>query len=413
MWGVVAVALVVRVAWALIVPVDPISDSKAYDLLARNLAAGHGYAFEPGRPSAYWPVGTSALYAALYVVFGSSHTSIVVLNILIGTATVWLTTALASEGFGPRAGLVAGLLLALWPGQVEFTTVLASELPFNLAYLTALFVVTRPQLHPAVRVVLTGAALAAASYNRPIALLLPFVFAWVRLIGPGGPRPRSWRRAGPVLAEMAGMLVVMAALILPWSLRNARALGHPVPVSTNGGPNLWMGNNPSSKGDYMPLPDSVRGMDEVRRDKLLKEQAVAYIRQHPGAFVTRTLRKLVRTHERETIGVSWNVTGLERTFGSGVLTPLKFLSSAYWGTAVVLAIVGALAALRQQGMLLWLGQPAIVLWAYFGMLHAVIVAGDRYHYPCVPQIAALAGLGLVQIGMLLPNSRKATPDSND
>ena len=40
------------------------------------------------------------------------------------------------------------------------------------------------------------------------------------------------------------------------------------------------------------------------------------------------------------------------------------------------------------------GDPAIVLWTYFAVLHAIIVAGDRYHYPSVPPIAALAGLAL-------------------
>lgn len=393
-WAIVAIALALRLSWAAAVPIEPVSDSRVYDLFARNLADGHGYCFVPGTPTAYWPVGTPALYAALYATIGRDYGPVAILNALIGTATVALTLLLARDWFGRRASLIAGLLLALWPGQVEFTSVMASELPFNLCWLAALYAATRPRLHPALRAVSSGAALAAACYIRPVALLLPAVFAWIRLVGPDGPPLRS-RRAALIAVEAAGSVAVMMALILPWTLRNARAFGRPVLISANGGANLWMGNNPGTQGGYMPLPDSVDGLDEASRDLVLKEEATRYIRERPAAFVARTLVKLARTHERETSGVAWNRPGLERAFGPAVLTPLKLLSTAYWSAAVLLALLGAAAALRNAGPWRWLGQPAVLIWAYFALLHAVIVAGDRYHYPSVPAIAALAGLGVV------------------
>jgi len=393
--GVVVLALALRAAWGAAVPVVPLSDCVVYDLMAKNIVSGQGYAFEPGKPSAYWPVGTSAMLAVVYKLFGDGfgYAPAVVLNVLIGTATVWLTMALARHWFGARVGLATGLLMAVWPGQIEFSTILGSELPFNLCVVAALFVESRDRWSPGVRAVLTGVALAAASYVRPVSLLLPAILIWCRLVGPEAGR----RRPLAVLAEAAVVVVVMAALIAPWTIRNAKAFGRPVLISTNGGPNLWMGNNPNSTGGYMPLPDEVEGMSEVDREEFLKSQAKEYILENPRAFVVGLAKKWVLLHDRENIGVVWNQEGLIRSFGPGSLTPLKVVSSGYWWGVMLLAFCGVAAALSRLGVVSCLGLAPLVLWGYFMAVHVVVVGGDRYHYPSVPMIAALAGLGAVAV----------------
>ena len=57
---VLTTALVLRVAWGILVPVVPVADSNAYDVFARVLTEHGVYGWTPGEPSAYWPVGTSA-----------------------------------------------------------------------------------------------------------------------------------------------------------------------------------------------------------------------------------------------------------------------------------------------------------------------------------------------------------------
>ena len=374
-------------------PVAPFSDCAVYDLLARNISAGQGYAFEPGKPSAFWAVGTSAVLAAVYKVFGHGfgYGPMVVLNVLVGVATVWLAMELSRRWFGARAGLATGFLLAVWPGQIEFTTLLASELLFNFCVMAALYAESRDCWRPGIRATATGTALAAACYVRPLALLLPAALAWCRLAGPGRRRPMA------VLAEAAAVAAVMAALIAPWTIRNARAFGRPVLISANGGSNLWMGNNPNSHGLYMSLPTEVDGMGELERDELLGRRAKQYIRENPGVFAVGLVRKLMLTHEVETIGVIWNREGLTRAFGPGALPPLYSVSNIYWRGAVALALIGAGAALARLGVMRWLGLPPLVLWVYFAAVHAVIVGGDRYHYPSVPMIAAFAGLGVATL----------------
>lgn len=393
--GVVLLAAVLRLGWALAVPVEPTSDCFAYEQLAKNLAAGQGYGFAPGQPSAYWPVGTPAIYAVLIRLLGPEgwHKGALGLNLLLGIVTVWLTMTLARDWFGPRAGLVAGLLLACWPGQIEFTTLLASELPFNVFVLLALFVEGKDRWPPRVRAGLTGLALALASYSRPLALALPVLLAWCRVVGPFS----EARKPLAVLAETVGVLAVMAVLIAPWTLRNARVLGKPVLISTNGGANLWMGNHPGSTGGYADLPPKFEAMDEVPRDALLGAEAKRYIRENPSAFALGVLKKLAMTHDRENIGVVWNEQGLSGTYGDRVVLPLKLLSTAYWWGALLLGLGGLGVVFRERGPIKASGLLPLVLWAFFAGVHAVIVGGDRYHYPSVPFLAALAGLALIRL----------------
>jgi 4-amino-4-deoxy-L-arabinose transferase-like glycosyltransferase len=393
---VVGTLLAVSAAWAFLVPVIPVSDSVGYDRHAWNIAQGYGYGWGPGRLSAFWAPGTAFLYSALYALFGHTYLPIVLLNIALRVGIVVLMMALTREWFGRSASFACGLLLALWPSQVQFTTVLASELPFTFLMLLGLFVWTRESLGWLRRGLIAGLILAAAAYVRPQALLLPVIFAAARVA-----RERQVVQNG---AAVIVALVVMVALMAPWSVRNTQLFGQRVLLSTNGGANLWMGNNPQSSGGYMPLPEHLLDVNEAVRDKLLMQQAVEYIRNDPSGFAGRVLRKALVLHERETIGVHWNAAGLEARFGSMALPLLKIVSQAYWLGALFAGLAGLVFFLWRTPFLTAVTHPAFLIWLYFTTCHAVIVIQDRYHFPSIPFIAALAALCFTAV---LPRLRSA------
>ncbi len=427
---VLLLALVVRVLWALIVPVEPLSDSNAYDISAQNIAAGHGYSLDPtpevtlaaGKevaPSAYWAVGTPAVVALLYTIFGHTYVPVVVLNILIALAGIAVTMRLTSEWLSPQHGTVAGLLLALWPGQFGFVTAIASELWFNLGVLLTLLVWTRWSWAWWSRALLSGVLLAATCYVRPVAMLLPIVLVmvtwfdgWLKWREPAeaGSAADTERRATgwwrPVVAALAAS-AVMFGLLSPWTLRNARVMGAPALVSMNAGANMWMGNHPGTNGQYALLPPETDGMSELDRDVYLKKAAKDYIRAEPVAFVTRTLRKIVTLHASEAIFVYWNVTAIERLFGPQAVTGLKVVGTGYWLLVLGSSLVGVVVLMRRSGFWrVWL-HPAWVFWGYFTAVHAVIVVQDRYHYPNVPFIAAFASVPVLALAQWLIARRHA------
>ncbi|MEM9882648.1 MAG: glycosyltransferase family 39 protein [Planctomycetota bacterium] len=416
-WRILVLAVVVRVAWAVLVPVVPVSDPGAYDTMARNLAAGHGYSLEPFRedanpddftPTAYWAVGAPAVYAAGFAVFGDTYAPVVAVNLIANVATIAFVMLLAARWLTPRHATAAGLCLALWPGQIGFTTLLASELLFAFGLLAAVYAWHRLEAGRGfVRVPVVGVLLGLTCLVRPTALLVPVLLVIVAVA-----QNKEGLRGVIKPTLHAGLAaVVMIAVVLPWSFRNQRALGEFVLVSANSGANFWMGNHPGTDGVYAVLPPETAAMSEVRRDAYLKDLALDYIKQDPAAFVQRTLIKAVKLHDRETIGVVWNAGGLEQRFGGdGFVGPLKLASTAYWWVMLGSGLGGMLLLWVRggtvRGFFVMLFHPAVVYWGYFLTVHAIVVVQDRYHWPSVPFIAMLAALPIVAVCDLV-RTRKA------
>jgi len=380
----------VRLVWALLVPVQPLSDSAAYDELAWNLVSKGSYSWNDGTLTAYWPVGTAYLYSLPYRIFGHHYAAPVAMNLIAATSALALIMIIARKWFSSSVALAAGGFYALWPSQIQFSSILASEIFFQLAVLLAIWASFELWLRSwIVRGAVTGLFLAVASYIRPLAMPLIAVLP-AALIYSGHTNRKN------LVAFTAASAAVMALCIAPWTLRNEHELGAPVVISTNGPPVTWMGNNPDATGTYIPLPDDVEGMSEVERSRVLGSRARSFIIGHPAQFALLFLRKLAVTHERETIGVVWNEQGLRSLVGPGGVTAMKILSTAYWLAILLLAVGGAVVIIvseRWRGLI----HPALVIWVYFATLHAVTLAADRYHFPSIPYIAMLAGLATVTL----------------
>jgi len=267
-------AMLARGVWAALLPIALVSDSHAYDLAAWNIAQGYGYCLSPGQPTARWPVGAPLVYGLIYATVGHSYVAVKVYNVLIGAAVAVMTAVLARKWFGHRAGWVAGMLVALWPSQIELTTSLFSEAQFNFLLTSALVVALQSRLSLMVRGVSLGVLLAATSYTRPIGLLLPLIFAWCSLLNSGS----VLAALRGVAAETALVIVVMAALIMPWSLRNQRAFGHPVLMQTSAGEKPLDGQQ--SEHDRT-LHEGTRQSEREEPGRVLRESQARGHRLHP------------------------------------------------------------------------------------------------------------------------------------
>ena len=384
---VLVLAIALRLAWSTLIPVVPVSDGDAYDILARMLAEHGVYGWAPDRPSAYWPVGTSAIYAALYFFFGHNYTAIVILNVALSSAIVGLTIWLGRILFNDTIGLIAGGLMAIWPTEVAYVTILSSELPFTVFFLSGFVAWFSSRMAPwFVRAVVSGLAFGGAIYVRPAAMFLPFV-VWLSAIP-------NWRKLRDTLLMLLITIIVIGATIAPWSIRNTKLFGHFVLLSTNGGISLWVGNNPSATGYYMnpykDMPASTERLGEYERDKVFTQAALHYIVQNPASFFARSLKKAVLIYVGETSAVHWNVEGLKQRFGESVLFPLKLLTQGFWMVMLLLSVAGLILLLKQHGPVLTLTNPAVLTLVYFTAFYAIFLVGDRYHFPSHPFIALLA-----------------------
>lgn len=390
MWLILALGMALRIIWVLLVPVEPVSDSVAYADLARNIFNHGVYGFRPDEPGAYWAVGTAALTAATYLLFEvDDYTGVVLLNLLAGLITMILTYRLAEIWFDRSVAFLAMLVVALWPNLIFFTSVLSSELWFIALTLAGMWFWARQEGRGWGNLVFCGVIWGSACYMRPTILLLPVALALVVL--PCG--PMALMRAG---GRAAVTILLILATVSPWTYRNTQVFGERVLVSTNFGPNLWMGNNPETAGGYMPLPDWVEGMRETERAHALGDIAKEYIWNDVPGFALRTLYKVIKLHERETVGVVWNEAALARGVGETGLTALKLLATGYWYLLLLLALAAIGLRLRASPLTA-VFHPTIATWGYFTALHAVIVVEDRYHIPSSPFIAILAALALAHL----------------
>lgn len=399
---IMSLALALRLVWALLIPVDPVSDPAAYATFATNIVEHGVYGFRPDAPGAYWAVGTAAIYAGTYMLFGTgSALGVVAVNLLSALVVVWLLYDLGRRWFGEAEGRIAALIFAVWPMTIQFTTILASEIHFMALTLGAIACWDRAGRSASgiTFLLLSGAFFAGATYVRPIALLIPVVLALAVLV-------RAPLEAPGAILKAAVTTALIFTLVAPWSTRNERVLGEPVFMSTNFWPNFWMGNHAGTGGGYTPLPPETSGMSETERSDHMKTLAITDLRADPAGFVWRTVWKVAKLHERETIGVVWNEAGIAALVGGAGVTALKLLSAAWWYAVLIAALTGIAVLVQRQGVLATLLCTPVWLWGYFTGVHAVTVVGDRYHMPAIPMVALLAAVALSMFARQISERRR-------
>jgi 4-amino-4-deoxy-L-arabinose transferase-like glycosyltransferase len=386
------VGALLRITWALLVPVVPISDSVAYDTFARTLVEHGVYGFEAGHPNAFWPPGTSLIYAGLFWAFGHSYAAVVALNIVLSAFLTITSARIAARLYSEKSGHYTAWIITLWPTLVVYVTVLASELPFVLLITLALdcWIVRQRTIR---HVLLAGLILGAASLVRPLALALPVVFGFGSLMASRLSIENLRVHAVQVLAAVAAMMVVVS----PWTIRNARVYGELILVSTNGGITFWMGNTPHTNGAYMATPDDLGHVRGHEQEKILKARAMEYIRQEPLTFLTRTAKKALTLYSNESIGIHWNQEGIEQRFGGAALVPLRRFTQVAWLGIVLLMATGIVYLVRTRTLLQILSSQPLLVMAFFTAIYSVTVSQDRYHLSFASVIAILASVGLERV----------------
>ncbi len=368
-----------RVAWALAVPIVPISDSTVYDILAQRIAAGDGYSWPDGRPTVYWAVGASALYAVVYALFTHSFIAVSIVNIVMGTLLVLAVYKLALTRFDEGVARLAALLAAVWPAWIALTSVLSSELPSNLFLAAGMTVIMSRRYSWLLRIALGSLLLIAAAYIRPTTLPLivavPVLDALVS---------RRWKMA---LASGVLALAIAAVAFAPWAARNQAYFGKPVLVSANFGIVFWMGNNPASKGDYMLLPKDMPD-GEVARDELLKQRAIEFIKDNPQRYFVLCLKRVKLSYLRESIAVAWNEKGLP----DAIEMPLKLVLAGYWLMVLGLSLVGFALFIRREPIRII--DPMTAAIGLLGSISILVIGSDRYHFGLMPFVAIFAAYAL-------------------
>ncbi|HZE06282.1 MAG TPA: hypothetical protein VE127_13715, partial [Solirubrobacteraceae bacterium] len=297
----------------------PVYDAAAYAKIAANLERGEGFTVGPTatQPASNYSPGLPLFVAGVYELSGGVHERAARLVLaLAGTLSILFAYLIARRlrrsMHGPHAGasvpsdtvsgLVAAGAVAIYPALLEYQGMLMGEpLAATLlsgAVLAMLWAADTPGR--SARWLLPGALLGLLTLVRPeylavtalVAVAVVFLPAIRRKARPqrgddAGSRaavaapPTMSREIRPLGVGWRGwvlpaalLLVGAGIVVLPWTVRNAVALGRFVPVSTGGGQVLFAGTYLPSGGN----PERVGAEVVVRHPELFGPHAVQRLR---------------------------------------------------------------------------------------------------------------------------------------
>ncbi len=388
--AVLLVALALRLGYVLSQRSDvlfehPILDEQRYVDDARGLATGHVAEDQP-----YWqPPGIIYFLAADFRLFGPGLTTPRVAQALVSTAACLLLFAIARRLFGTRVALAAAAMLALH-GVLIFES--AELLPPTFALtldLAALWLLLRAgELERARTSFTAGLALGVSALFAPTVLPFAVLAAlWLR-------RPRL------ILALALGVALPIA----PVTARNHRPEGEWVLVSTNGGLNFFLGNNPRYQETFSLRPGRhwEELTDEPRRAGIAQPGA-------QSAYFARQGRAFFRDEPAHAIGLCahklylfFNGGEIPRDsdlYAARARSPL--LAALVWpgplrfpdGVLIPLALIGA--------ALWWRERKRLALLYGFLALQALLGAAffvtARHRVPALAIFALFAAAGAVEL----------------
>jgi hypothetical protein len=422
----------------------PVYDAAAYAAIAANLERGDGFTVGAGatQPSSDYSPGLPLFVAAVYEVTGGVHERLARMALaLVGTLSILFAYLLARRlrpllnwaGYGRAnsanvvAGLVAAVVVAVYPALVEYQGMLMGE-PLAATLLSGAVLAifwagdTKPTRaargsRPRVRWLLPGILLGALALARPeylgIAVLLGAVVF-------GSEARADWRSAlGAATILLAGVVLVVA----PWTIRNAAALDRFVPISTGGGQVLFAGTYLPSDGD----PEKV-GAEVVARhpglfepadaDRLRLEQILVRLaaQRYPGLESDRALSRMGKDQlwddasEEPLEFAGFVATKVGRIWSHGPRAVMREpgWEALHWAL-VGLGLVG-LCALGWRRR--WEALVLAVVFLGITALSALLVASPRRVLVMLPLVAALAGAGATWLWSQVADRRRDGAELN-
>lgn len=286
-WGVLAVALLLRIGVVLVLFGNLSDDRDAYLGIAKSIVDGHGYC-SPGSdtPTAFRPPLYPLMISAVSPL--GTQLGLAIAHVLLGTFTVWLTMRLGRLLNVGHYSWLAGAVVAVNPLLLHYTSFPMTETLFTflvVAWLNTVFGSNRH--HPIVAGILFG----LAALCRPTILAVaPLIGLWLfatkrRVAGverSSPPEPQisggslhstpATQTSRVVVKKHLITIAIVVLMLAPWTIRNQLVFGKPIFATSHGGYTLLLGNNPVFYKNVVRKPwgttwgdlEGVYEVDEIR-----------------------------------------------------------------------------------------------------------------------------------------------------
>ncbi len=233
-------------------------------------------------------------------------------QIIISSGSVVLTYLLAKEFFNDKVSRLASVFLTIYGTLILYETMFLIPVIFIFLNLWGLLLFVRNKDNPRKwNWFYVGLVFGLAAIARPnVLLVLPFLALWLFY------NLKSKIEIKSVLILIVIFFVGIGSAVLPVTARNYIVADDAVLISSQGGINLYLGNNSQAEGLTMRLPEitldskiswdefnpTISAYAEQKSSRELKPSEVSsfwsnkakqYIFENPGEFSSLTFKKLV------------------------------------------------------------------------------------------------------------------------
>lgn len=399
-------AFCVRLLWVIWRPWAA-PDGRDYLAIAGNLRFHQMFSLSeaaPFLPTSFRPPLYPALLALFWISGSPPINLILVLQALLGAATVTLVYFTAMDKFDRKVASLAASFMIIAPMTGYFTAVILTETLFTFLFILAVFLWGREQA------VLCGVAFGLAALTRPT--IFPFLFLIPAICLLPSCR-RFWRKHLLIL-------LVAAAISSTWIARNALVFHRFIPIVSAGwGTNLlcgtidteivgikvWTGSEWALVDlNKHPLLQVDEGLSEAEKDGVFLHRGIQRIREDPLHWI------LVRAEQYPKLFLDSG----DYLLGSHNVALRVAVTQRRWAVLMTkfLFLTGNLAALFLAGWGFFTVRrdwralvPLISFPLFFLTVQIPMWTESRYTLPIVPIIAIFASVGLREFGKISCRAR--------
>jgi len=360
--------------------------------IARSIVSGKGF----GNPLGVINTGPTAwvcpvypyLMAGIFRLAGiynvKSRLILLALNCIFAGLTVLPIYAIARRSFGPDVGVVASWVWVVLPSAWQIPIRMAWDSTSNALSFALIFWATlavRGQRRLLIWASYGALWAIGILINASILSLAPLLYGWL-----------LWelrKQAVPWFKPLATAVLVCALGVAPWTFRNYLAFGKFIPIRSNMGLVLWMGNHPGSDGfdatlspyGNMQQAALYQQMGEIKYMTAKKHEAVAFMKSHP----TKTLSMALRNAWTFWFDVADRQAN--PWYGGSRYLSIDFIANA---VVILFGLIGIVVALRSRisSAVLYLAVLAV-----FPLVYYLTRPALRFRFAIEPILTILAAYG--------------------
>lgn len=371
------------------------SDAATYNQWARKI-------IETGDWIGSQPFFMAPLYpyflASVYSLFGIDITALRILQHCVAVCTVVMIFLIGERLFSRKVGFFAGIIAALYGPFVFYGNLLLVETLKVFFGTTSLYLcILARQKQEAHWWFVAGISIGGAILCRPSdALMAGAVVAWIMF---GINDDLKYRLKSVVL-----LLSAIVLLILPITIRNYVVSGEITVLTTNGGLNFYLGNNPRAVGIYYNVdqldlandPDGRiylettygKGFSHAESSTYWRGQAFDYVWNRPSDFIALLFKKLLLVfHYKEISQLGYNYRFIEQ-YGVSVLGILPTFLFVF-----PLAAVGMYVTIKE-----WRKYSVLYIFLAAQILGIILFfVTDRFRLSILPYLILFESAGIAWI----------------